>query len=103
MPKGPTEPLPTSRYSYEAAALEVERLLKRKGRGSQKQAAAACGLTASQFSKRVYGVEMFRVEHFGAIADWAGAPTGWPFIPWEIAEERDKAFRASRRRNGNSK
>jgi hypothetical protein len=32
------------------------------------------------------GSEMFRLEHFGAIADWAGAPPGWPFIPWELAE-----------------
>jgi hypothetical protein len=81
MPKPLPEELPRSRYSYEAMTVEIGRVLSRLGRGSYKQAAAACKLTATGFSQRMRGAESrFRVEHLGAIADMTNAPRGWPLM-----------------------
>ena len=98
MPKKPEITIPESRYAYERATHEIDRALHQRGRGSRKAAAAACMLTASQFSKRMMGVERFSVEHFGLIADHLQAPPGWPFIPWELASEMSAAMREARNR-----
>jgi hypothetical protein len=97
MPPTSGADLPVSRYSYEAVTLEIQLLLRKKGHGSKKLAAAAAQLTASQFSKRLRGApEKFEVEHLGAIADWAKAPPGWPFVPFEHAEEMQRAWKEKR-------
>jgi hypothetical protein len=82
------------RYTYEAVILELQILLKKKGHGSKKLAAATADLLPTQFSKRLRGSpERFTIEQLGRIADWAKAPPGWPFIPWEHAEDMRRAWR----------
>ena len=98
VPKKPEIVLPESRYAYERVTREIERVLDQHGRGSRKAAAAACLLTAPQFSKRMTGVERFSVEHLGIIADHLQAPLGWPFVPWDLALEMVTALRELRNR-----
>lgn len=94
-------PEPRSRYGYEKACAEIEKVLDRKGRGSRKDAATALGLKAPQFSKRMGATweigERFRVEDFGTLADWAKAPPGWPFIPWDEGDQMERDAREWRR------
>jgi len=95
-----TQALPRSRYSYEAVVLEIERMLARMGHGSHSRAAELLGWTTSQFAKRMAGTgltgERFRLEHLGALADWAQAPMGWPFVSWEQAEAAEQAWKQRR-------
>lgn len=73
--------LPTSRYSYTEVVEELETLLEHMGRGGQKELAGALGFTEAQFSKRKgSGAEKFKIEHWGRMADYVGAPKGWPFV-----------------------
>ena len=100
MPRHPIKPVPRSRYSYELVVLEVGRRLAVMGKGSHGRAAEALGMTPSQFAKRMAATgdagERFRIEHLGALADWAQAPVGWPFISWEQGEALQAALRARR-------
>ena len=101
MPPRPADKRPPkTRHTYEDVVLEIRLLLNRAGTGSQKEAAAAAGLTPSQFSKRMVATwekgERFRIEHLGALALWANAPRGWPLIPWAHAEELDKRSRSKK-------
>jgi hypothetical protein len=79
------QPPPKSRYSYKSATREIAReLSSREEAGLQKQVAGYCNLTEPQFSHRMRGVySFFKVEHFGAIADFLEMPPGWPFVPAE--------------------
>jgi hypothetical protein len=99
MPKPLPNELPRSRYSYEAVTLEIERILSSRKRGAKAVAARACNLRPQAFSQRLRGLESkFKVEHFGAIADSLNAPPGWPFVSWELAEEREDALRKKTRK-----
>jgi len=94
-PKKNPAPQPgTSRYPHSAIALEIERILDRGERGTKKRAAQAAGLDPSSLRNRITEREGYRfsVDEIGAIAQELGAPTGWPFVPWEEGERWD-AFR----------
>lgn len=99
MPKPLAKGLPTSRYSYADAVAEVSRVLGEEKRGIYARCAAACLLRPDQFSKRLRISDDresgFQVEHFGAIADVLGAPAGWPFVRWEVAEARQAPVKRS--------
>ncbi len=99
MPKPLPEPLPVSRYVYDRIVQEIEAKIDASELGTQKLIAAAAHLDESAFSHRMTGGKSrFKVEHLGAIADYFKAPTGWPFLPWKDADERDRAWKRRRRR-----
>lgn len=111
MPKRPAEPLPRSRYTYEAVRAEIRTRVPelKKGKrdpgtwGIQKLVADRCNLPAPAFNKRLRGLsEKLEVEHLGAIADFFNAPPGWPLIPWAQAEDMERAWKeqGSRRSSG---
>ena len=92
MPRSLKTRPPPGPYTYKAVVVEIEGLINRKGRGSQKELASFVGLTENQFSKRLRGLgARFSIEQIGAIAAWATddkgkpAPLGWPWIPWAVA------------------
>lgn len=94
MPRELAKPPPKSRYSYREATLEIERQLVKRDRGAQKEVAGYCNLTEQQFSHRMRGVNaFFKIEHFGAIADFWKAPPGWPFVPWTDDEAATRGRR----------
>jgi hypothetical protein len=99
MPKPlPSQP-PTSRFSYRRVVEEIEAQIDGRGIGAQKAVAGYVNLDESAFSHRLTGVKSkFTVEQLGAIADFWRAPTGWPFIPWDEAEQREAAWKKHRKK-----
>jgi hypothetical protein len=57
-------------------------------KGMRKRFESACLMEHSDFSHRMtkYRGELFRIDHFGAMAAEARAPFPWPFVPWSEAE-----------------
>jgi hypothetical protein len=96
----PRPPAPrVGRYSVGRAAGEVERHIQSaKKRGTHVRAAEALGISSQQLSHRIDGTYKFTIEELGILADHFRAPPGWPFIPWEEAEQRDEAWRTRRQR-----
>jgi hypothetical protein len=99
MPTRSQPPRAATRYAYADLTKELERFMQRSPRGTRKRLAGAAGLTADAFSHRMSGRYRFSFEELGAIALEAGAPTGWPFIRWEVAEACD-AFRKLAQHSG---
>lgn len=92
MPRKNKNRPPVGPYTYKGVVEEIERLVLRKGHGSQKELASFIGLTEQQFSKRLHDAgARFDLEQISAIAAWATdekgrpAPLGWPWIPWDVA------------------
>lgn len=88
MPRRPKPP--PGRYTLAKVSREIEDRIRIKGRGSQKEAANALGITEQAFSAKLRGVETnWNVEEIGQLADFWDAPPGWPWITWSEAELRD--------------
>jgi hypothetical protein len=82
-----------SRYTTSRATAEVAEQLRRRGRGAAKQAALAIGRTEQAFSAKMRGrYSSLSVEEFGLLAEFWGAPTGWPWVPWELGEVIDRTL-----------
>lgn len=99
MPERLPPPPGPSRYSYLAVTAEINRYLAKAERGTKKEMAAATGMDHTAFSHRLAGRYRFTIEQIGAIAEVAGAPTGWPWIKWQDGESFDgikKLIRDSR-------
>lgn len=94
----PPEPR-VGRYSMARASAEVARVIQRKKeRGLHVRVARELNISSQQFSHRCAARYDFTLEELGIVADVLNAPPGWPFIPWEEAEERDAAWRNRKRR-----
>lgn len=88
---------PPGRYSLRKVALEIDEQLRIRGRGSQKEAAGALGITEQAFSAKLRGVHSnWSVDEIGRLADYWDAPSGWPWIPWKEAEIRDAIAKIGR-------
>jgi hypothetical protein len=96
-PPKPPEPR-AGRYTMERAAAEVARVIQAKPRGTHVAVARELNISSQQLTHRCSNDYKFTVEELGIIADFLGAPTGWPFVPWPEAEERDDAWRNRKRR-----
>jgi hypothetical protein len=87
MPRRPKPP--PGRYTLRKVSLEIEDQLRIRGRGSQKEAANALGISEQSFSAKQRGVETnWKIEEIGQLADYWKAPPGWPWITWSEAELR---------------
>lgn len=89
MPPTSKRTLGPTRYRYEDVVKRIEAYLDLpENKGMRKRFEAACGMDHSSFSHRMskYRGELFRVEHFGAMAEEARAPEPWPFADWKLAE-----------------
>jgi hypothetical protein len=87
-------PVRAGRYTLRKVALEIEEQLRRRGRGSQKEAAFGIGLSEQAFSAKQLGKHSnWSVEEIGRLADFWDAPTSWPWIPWDMAFDRDAQAR----------
>lgn len=91
MPRPIKNKPPPGPYSYKSVCEEIERLILRRGHGSQKELASFIGLTEQQFSKRLHDAgARFSLEQVSAITAWATdekgrpAPIGWPWVPWDV-------------------
>lgn len=81
-----------TRYPYRTVAKEIERALDAGPIGTKKRCAQAAGLSPDGLRNRIVARPGYRfaVDEIGAIAKELGAPTGWPFVPWDEAERLDK-------------
>jgi hypothetical protein len=86
---------PLGRYSLARVIEEIEEQFTRRGRRSRKDLAIALGFGAqSAINKRQDDDEAhWNIEDLGRVAEAWNAPTGWPFIPWDEAFERDEAWK----------
>jgi hypothetical protein len=99
MPKPLPDGLPESRHSYAEVVHEIRRQLDERGRGAYKDAAAACLMPPPAFSQRLRGKHSrLEVEHLGALADFLGAPKGWPLISWALAKDMADALKKATRK-----
>lgn len=87
MPRRLANATPPSRYSYQRVREEIARRIRLLERGTTVRLAAAMAIEPHQFSHRLRGLKArFTIEQIGVIADEivpGGAPTAWPYIPWE--------------------
>jgi hypothetical protein len=92
------KPRPLGRYSLPSVIAELEDQFRRRGRGSKKALAAGIGFKPPEITKRQNDDEAhWNLEELGRVADEWGAPPGWPFIPWDEADEREKVWKKHRR------
>jgi hypothetical protein len=89
--KGTRKPLPEkTALTYDQVVKNVQAYLDDDDtpKAMRKRFEAACLLGHSDFSHRMtkYRGELFRIEHFGAMAVEAKAPFPWPFVSWAEAE-----------------
>jgi hypothetical protein len=93
------QPRPLGRYSLQKVILELEEQFRRRGRGSKTALAVDLGFRPPEITKRQDDEEAhWNLEDLGRVADAWEAPTGWPFIPWDEAELRDRAWKARHKR-----
>jgi hypothetical protein len=73
---------------YEAITAEIQAVIDRGPRGTQKRLAAAANLTSSAFRHRMgeYRGERFSFEEIEAVRLEVGAPLGWPYLTLVEAE-----------------
>ncbi len=86
------KPLPEKTFlTYDQVVDRVEAYLDDPAtpKVMRKRFESACLLEHPDFSHRMtkYRGELFRIEHFGAMAVEAGAPFPWPFTTWKEAED----------------
>jgi hypothetical protein len=89
-----TPPPRTGRYSLNAARKEIVKVISQQPRGTKKRLAISLGLEPDGLSHRLSGRFELTIEQIGVIADELDAPTGWPWIPWDLGEAFDAAHRA---------
>jgi hypothetical protein len=93
----PKKAVPEPRYTLERVATEIEEQIRRRGRGSQKDAAIGIGLSEQAFSHKQTGTHSnWSVEELGRLATYWKAPVGWPWVPWDEGEALDALRRMSR-------
>lgn len=79
------------RYTFEAAAMEVSRAIRRGGRGTHAQLARELGISSQQLSHRLaVDYSRFSIVQLGICADFfakqqgqAGYGRGWPLMSYE--------------------
>lgn len=82
-----------SRFSLSQVIHEFEDQLARRGRGAQSRLCEALGWSRDYVSKRQSNVDYhWSIEDIGRVADFWEAPTDWPWISWDVAAARDKAW-----------
>lgn len=96
-PKDPSRPR-SGRYSLDRAIQEISRKILSEPRGTHSRVAEHLEIRPQQLTHRLSGAYKMSVAEIGIIADYFGAPAGWPFIPWEEAAERDEAWKNRKRR-----
>lgn len=88
----PTPPGPL-RYTHEQVTAEIDRYIRRQPRGIVTKLARAAGMPTHAFSKRQGNELTWTIEQIGALAEAIKAPTGWPWVPWEVGEALDSVKR----------
>jgi hypothetical protein len=93
------KPRPLGRYSLRKVILELEEQFERRGRGSKTALALDLGFRPPEITRRQDDDEVhWNLEDLGRVADAWGAPTGWPFIPWDEAKEREDLWKGRARK-----
>lgn len=106
MPRPKTKTLKPSiesMYPLEDVRAELKRLddIPEFGHGWRKQAAAAIGMTETEFSKHINASnarKFFHVEELGRIAAWVsknhqGTPPGWPLVAFRTWDHITRGWR----------
>lgn len=101
-----------ARYGYRAVTKEIQAFIDARPRGTQQRLAEAAfpkaspqdATSAFRHCMDEYRGERFSFEEVGRIAEAAGrlagrdvgAPAGWPFLQWGLAEAAESVLRAVR-------
>lgn len=78
----PAKQRPRSRYSMKRACANIELAMGRsKPQIQNKELAQAIGLSEDVFSRKLRQARSsFTLEELGLVADFFGAPPGWPMV-----------------------
>lgn len=88
---------PTVHGAYDIVRISAEiEAVRRKQDKTVKETAAAVGIDRKVwYKKRDLDGSSFSFRDISLLAEYFDAPPGWPYIPWELAEDFDR-WRKSR-------